>query len=128
MLNFMRVPHTVISSPEPHSRLAKNLERWAGKYVRGCSVAVMVSHKFLQGDASGFGPGAAMDAALARLNRAEEDVAALREAIKVGHHAPDLAPHAHQTLFLCSICERLPCHNSVDLTKSQSLRVRWDLM
>lgn len=29
------------------------------------------------------GPGAAMDAALGRLNRAEEDVAALREAIKV---------------------------------------------
>ena len=35
----------------------------------------------LQGEA--LGPAAAMDAALARLNRAEEDVAALREAIKV---------------------------------------------
>ena len=34
-----------------------------------------------QGEA--LGPGAAMDAALARLNRAEEDVAALRDAIKV---------------------------------------------
>ena len=36
------------------------------------------------------GRGAAMDAALARLNRAEEDVAALREAIKVDCQARDM--------------------------------------
>jgi hypothetical protein len=39
------------------------------------------AYLMLQGDA--LGPGAAMDAALARLNKAEEDVTALREAIKV---------------------------------------------
>ncbi|CAL5227755.1 g10774 [Coccomyxa viridis] len=43
------------------------------------------------GEAMGVGPGAAMDAALARLNRAEEDVAALREAIKAAQAKARLA-------------------------------------
>ena len=58
----------------------------------------------MQGDTLGIGPGAAMDAALARLNRAEEDVAALREAIKVdsGH-----------VLELVLVCASVPLRSSL---------------
>ena len=77
----------------------------------------------VQGEALGVGPGAAMDAALARLNRAEEDVAALREAIKVDCPVLDLAFQSCKggpaclVRLICSEIECCPCrHDGAPLT------------